>query len=66
MTATKQQFFKPTKVSADTKSAQTNSIARGIIEQEAAAREKKTEKLRALRMAREAADPAPLPALKRK
>ena len=66
MTATKQQFFKPTKVSAEAKSAQTNSIARGIVEQEAAAREKKTEKLRALRMAREAATPASLPVLKRK
>lgn len=66
MTATRQQFFKPTKVSAEKKAAETNSIARGIVEQETAARERKTEKLRALRLAKEAADPAPLPGLKRK
>jgi hypothetical protein len=66
MTATKQQFFKPTKMSAEAKSSQTNSIARGIVEQEAAAREKKTEKLRALRMAKEAANPAPVPKLKQR
>lgn len=65
MAATRQQFFKPTKVSAENKAEATNSVARGIIEQEASAREKKTEKLRALRLAKEAADPAP-PAPKRK
>lgn len=66
MTATRQQFFKATKVSAEKKAAETNSVARGIVEQETEAREKKTEKLRALRLAKEAANPAPLPKLKRK
>jgi hypothetical protein len=66
MTATRQQFFKPTKVSAEKKAAETNSVARGIVEQEAAAREKKTEKLRAMRLAKEAADPAPQPKQKQK
>lgn len=61
MTATKQNFFKPTKVRAEQKAADTNSAARGIIEQEANLRDKKTERLRALRLAKEAADPAPLP-----
>lgn len=59
MTATKQNFFKPTKVSAEKKAADTTSAARGIIEQEANARDKKTERLRALRLANEAANPAP-------
>lgn len=66
MTATRQQFFKPTKVSAATKAEETNSVAKGIVAQEAAAREKKTEKLRALRLAQEAAQPVPAPAQKRK
>lgn len=59
MTATRQQFFKPTKVSSEKKAEETNSVARGIVEQEASAREKKTAKLRALRLAKEAAEPAP-------
>lgn len=45
MMATKQQFFKPTKASAEQKSEATTFVARGIIEQEAKAREIKTEKL---------------------
>jgi len=61
MTATKQNFFKPTKVSAEKKAQDTNAAARGIVEQEASARDKKTERLRALRLAKEAADPAPAP-----
>ncbi|MEW9616751.1 hypothetical protein AB3G45_23375 [Shinella sp. S4-D37] len=65
MTATKQQFFKPTKASAGQKSEATNSIAKGIIAQEAKVREIKTEKLRALRLAKEAAT-APVPAPQRK
>lgn len=60
MTATRQQFFKPTKVSAETKAEETNSVAKGIIAQETAARDKKTEKLRALRLAQAAAQPAPV------
>jgi len=66
MTATKEQFFKPTKVNATQKAEVTNSVARGIIEQETAARDKKTEKLRALRLAKEAAITAPPPKKKRK
>lgn len=68
MTATRQQFFKPTKATAAEKAAETNSVAKGIIEQEAAAREKKTEKLRALRLAQDAEtlQPAPTPKRKRK
>lgn len=62
MTATR----KPTKASAEKKAAETNSMARRIIDQEAAAREKKTAKLRMLRLAKEATNPAPLPKLKRK
>ena len=66
MTATRQQFFKPTKVSAATKAAETDSAAKNIVAQEAAARDKKTEKLRAARLAQEAAQPAaPLPKKKR-
>nr|WP_314094709.1 hypothetical protein [uncultured Shinella sp.] len=65
MTATKQNFFKPTKVSAETKAADTNAAARGIVEQEANAREKKTERLRALRLAKEAATPSAPPPQKR-
>lgn len=60
MTATRQQFFKPTKVSAEKKAEETNSVAKGIVAQETAARDKKTEKLRALRLAQAAAQPAPV------
>ncbi|HEV7248400.1 MAG TPA: hypothetical protein VGN93_15605 [Shinella sp.] len=66
MTATRQQFFKPTKVSAATKAAETDSAAKTIVAQEAAARDKKTEKLRAMRIAQEAAQPAPLPTTKKR
>lgn len=66
MTATREQFFKPTKASAATKAEETNSVARGIIAQEAAARDKKTEKLKALRLAKEATEPAPSPKKTRK
>ena len=41
-------------------------VARGIVEKEAAARDKKTEKLRALRLAKEAAQPVPVPKKKKK
>jgi hypothetical protein len=56
MTATKDQFFKPTKLSADAKAKNTNSVVRDILDSEAIAREKKTENLRALRLARTAAE----------
>ena len=66
MTASEEQFFKPGKASAAKKAENTDSAAKGIVAQETAAREKKTEKLRALRLAKEAAEPAPLPNTKRK
>lgn len=59
MTATKDQFFKPAKLSAQAKADQTNSVVRDILDAEVNAREKKTEKLRALRMAQPVAEPAP-------
>jgi hypothetical protein len=54
MTATKDKFFKPEKVNARDKAAATDHTARAIIEAEAHARENKTEKLKALRLLREA------------
>lgn len=66
MTANSERFFKPTKTTADKKASETHSVAWRIIDQEAATREKKTEKLRALRLAKEVINPAPLPKLKRK
>ncbi|MCM2395148.1 hypothetical protein NBH19_03500 [Rhizobium sp. S95] len=56
MTATKDKFFKPERMSAGEKARATDDTARHIIESEATARGKKTEKLRALRLAREAAE----------
>lgn len=56
MTATKDVFFKPTKVSAQAKAELTTSAARDILAAETAARHKKTEKLRALRMAQPVAE----------
>ena len=51
MTATRDQFFKPAKSSAQSKAQQSDSIAKQIIAAEVAAREKKTAALRALRLA---------------
>jgi len=48
---TKQDFFKPTKLSAEAKNNLTNSVVRDILAAETSAREKKTENLRALRLA---------------
>ena len=61
MTETKDTFFKPEKLSPQAKAEQTTSVAKGILESEAAARQKKTEKLRALRLAQ----PAPEPPVKK-
>lgn len=47
MTATKDEFFKPAKLAVE----QAGSIAKQITAAEVAAREKKTEELRALRLA---------------
>jgi hypothetical protein len=51
MTATKEEFFKPAKMSAQAKAEQTNSVVRDILTAETTAREKKTERLKALRLA---------------
>ncbi|MFK0165154.1 hypothetical protein [Rhizobium sp. NPDC090279] len=56
MTATKDRFFKPAKSTAETKLAQTDANARDIIDAEAAIRETKTERLRALRLAQPVAE----------
>ncbi|CDN50562.1 hypothetical protein [Neorhizobium galegae] len=61
MAATKDEFFNPTKLSARDKAAATDHTARSIISAEATQREKKTEKLRQLRLEREAAEPVPAP-----
>lgn len=66
MTATKDTFFKPEKVSPQDKAATTDSVARSLIEAEAVAREKKTEALRALRMEREALEAENAPAPKKR
>ncbi|MFB9952857.1 hypothetical protein ACFFP0_28765 [Rhizobium puerariae] len=59
MTATKDEFFNPTKLSARDKAAATDHTAKAIIAAEASVREKKTERLRSLRLQREAAQPSP-------
>ncbi|MFS8055707.1 hypothetical protein QD357_23140 [Rhizobium sp. BR 317] len=51
MTATKDRFFKSAITTAETKLAQTDANAREILDAEAAIRAKKTERLRALRLA---------------
>lgn len=53
-TATKDKFFKPGRVDARDKAATTDHTARAIIAAESTARDKKTEKLKALRLLREA------------
>ncbi|MBB3313412.1 hypothetical protein FHT78_005204 [Rhizobium sp. BK196] len=51
MTMTKQEFFKPEKVSARDKAATTSEVARQLIQTEAAERIRKTARLRQLREA---------------
>jgi len=63
----KDEFFNPAKVSARDKAAVTDTTARAIVNAETAAREKKTEKLKALRLQHEAeAPPVTAPAKKRR
>jgi hypothetical protein len=64
MVATKEKFFSPTKLSAQQKAATTHDAAMQIIDAEVTAREKKTERLRQLRLEQEAAAPAAEPAPK--
>jgi hypothetical protein len=59
MNATKDNFFKPEKLSAQAKSEQTTTIARDILNKEVSDRQLKTEKLRALRLAQPAAETPP-------
>ena len=59
MTATKEEFFKPGKLSAQAKAEQTNAVVRDILAAEVAAREKKTETLKALRLAQPTGDEDP-------
>ncbi|WP_457581496.1 hypothetical protein [Ensifer canadensis] len=63
MTSTKKDLFKPERLSAADKAAATDHTARGIVAAEKLAREKKTEKLKAMRLLQEAdAEPvAPAP-----
>lgn len=65
MTATKDAFFKPGKMSAQDKAAAIDHVAREIIAKEITQREKKTERLRKLREAHEAEAPAPAAPAKR-
>ncbi|MDQ0558897.1 hypothetical protein QO004_000672 [Rhizobium mesoamericanum] len=53
----KSEFFNPAKLSSRDKAAATDATARAIVDAEAAAREKKTVKLRALRLQQEAETP---------
>jgi sRNA-binding protein len=67
MTATKEDFFKPGKMSAQDKASAIDHAARQIIDKEATQRALKTERLRKLREAQEAANPAtPAPRAKTK
>ncbi|MGW9230457.1 hypothetical protein ACWGPT_06235 [Pseudorhizobium sp. NPDC055634] len=59
MTAPTEEIFKPTKLSAQAKAEQTNSVVRDILAAETAARESKTERLKALRLAQSQPEPAP-------
>lgn len=59
MTATKDHFFKPAKLSADAKAAQFNATVRTILDAESAARDKKTQALRELRLSQPAAELPP-------
>ena len=64
MTATKDDFFNPVKLSARDKAAATDQTARTIIASEATAREKKTARLRELRLQQESAEEPARPAAK--
>ncbi|MBL0370942.1 hypothetical protein JJB09_02775 [Rhizobium sp. KVB221] len=55
MAATKDTLFNPAKLTSQQKIAQTDGAARQIIDAELAAREKKTERLKKLRLEQEAA-----------
>ena len=54
MTATKERFFKPGKATADVKAATTDPKARDIVAAETSERDRKTERLRRMRLEQEA------------
>lgn len=54
--AVPQGMFKPKTTAIETKHEATNKVAREIIDNEAAARARKTERLRLARLARDATD----------
>jgi hypothetical protein len=66
MAADKDNFLAPGKVSQQAKSAATDQMARMIVSQEAAAREKKTARLKALRMQQEPVADEPTASEKKK
>ncbi|MDR7144150.1 hypothetical protein [Rhizobium sp. BE258] len=57
MTKTKDNLFKPEKLSAQAKAENTASMAKEIMAGELIERQKKTERLRALRLAQPVAEP---------
>lgn len=61
MTAIKEELPSPTKLSAREKAAVTDETARAIIAAEASSRDEKTERLRLLRLQREAAEVTNVP-----
>lgn len=66
MTASNEDVAKPKKMSAQEKVAATDRAARAIIDAETTKRERKTERLRALRLEQEArTPPEPKPAKSR-
>jgi hypothetical protein len=66
MSASKEEFFKPGRVPAQEKARVTDATARGIIAAETSERDRKTERLRQLRLAQPVAEVEPKPAGKKK
>ncbi len=62
MTAIKEEMSTPTKLSSREKAAVTDETARAIIAAEISSREEKTERLRLLRLQREAVETTAAPA----
>lgn len=57
MAITKENIFKPSKLSAQDKAAVTDATAKGIVAAENVERDRKTEALKRLRLEREASAP---------
>jgi hypothetical protein len=58
---TKDDIFKPEKLSPQAKAEVTTAVAKDILAKEVSARQKKTEKLRALRLERAGTEAPPKP-----